>query len=104
MPKTQVHCLVCAQPMKKVVVAGGIEVDCCDAHGVWLDVGEMAALLNHAAQGQATPATGPRVRAQRSEPSALATAGKRMLGSAASGAGFGLGSALAGTLVRKLLG
>jgi len=112
MAKRQLHCIVCAKPMQIVTVAGGVEIDCCDEHGVWLDVGELAALLNHS---QATAAVPPRVVQQPQpapppapppppKPSILEGTGKRLLNSAASGAGFGAGYSLASTLVRKIFG
>jgi hypothetical protein len=86
--------------MHKVTVAGGIEIDCCDAHGVWLDVGEMAALLNQQAATQVAPA--PAV--QKKEKGMLDGVGKRLISGAAHGAGWGAGSTLASTLIRKLFG
>ena len=31
--------------MKKRVVGDGVEIDYCDAHGIWLDAGELVYLL-----------------------------------------------------------
>jgi len=96
--------------MDKITVAGGIEIDCCDEHGVWLDVGEMAALLNHrAAEASAAPAAPAPPAA--AEPAAVSKGkgmlqgvGKRVVHGAAHGAGFGAGVTVASTLIRKLFG
>ena len=103
MPQQQVHCLVCAQPMRKVTIAGGIEIDCCDAHGVWLDVGELAALLNQREQPEPakTRKKEPRVAKDKG---VLEGAGRRLVQGAAHGAGFGAGTTLASALIRKILG
>ena len=87
--------------MHKVTVAGGIEVDCCDQHGVWLDVGEMAALLN---QQAAAPKAAKAPAGKKKEKGMLDDVGKRLIQGAAHGAGWGAGSTLASTLIRKLFG
>jgi len=33
--------------MTKVIVAGGVQIDVCDAHGAWLDVGELQAIVDY---------------------------------------------------------
>ncbi|MFW5741540.1 MAG: zf-TFIIB domain-containing protein [Myxococcota bacterium] len=103
MPQHQVHCVVCAKPMRKVTVAGGIEIDCCDEHGVWLDVGEMAALLNHRATESASAAA-QQPPAGSKQKSMLEGVGKRVVSGAAYGAGWGVGSTVASALIRKVLG
>lgn len=100
MPQHTVHCVVCAKPMRKLTV-GNIEVDCCDEHGVWLDVGEMSALLNQKALPEAAP---PKTKPRREQKGALDGVGKGLIQSAARGAGFGAGSTLASVLIRKILG
>ena len=84
--------------MRKVKVAGGIEIDCCDEHGVWLDVGEMAALLNQSASSKAAAPQQPQQKGM------LDGVGNRLIKGAAHGAGWGAGSTLASVLIRKLLG
>lgn len=99
MPTQSIHCVMCAQPMKKVRVAGGTEVDVCDEHGVWLDVGELNAIVSHheAAVKRAGGGGAP-------ERSLVGQLGERLASSAASGVGFGAGTALASSLIRRLLG
>ena len=52
------NCPHCGAVMSKVRVASGaVEVDCCDAHGVWLDNGELQKIIADAEQRSA-PAFG----------------------------------------------
>lgn len=74
--------------MEKVVVAGGTEIDCCDQHGVWLDLGELETIVQHYQKAR-----------ESSEPGFAGT----FLGSAARGAGFGAGASLARGLIQRLL-
>ncbi|MDP2339980.1 MAG: zf-TFIIB domain-containing protein [Deltaproteobacteria bacterium] len=85
------NCPKCASNMTKVKLDAGVEVDCCDSHGVWLDVGELQAILAHTEKRAASQ--GPGIGAQL---------GKQLVGSAVSGAGFGVGSGIASALVRSL--
>lgn len=78
--------------MTSVQVAGGTEIDCCDQHGVWLDVGELQAIVSH----YESPARGNQGLAGE--------VGRTLLDSAARGAGFGAGASLARNLIQKLLG
>jgi Zn-finger nucleic acid-binding protein len=89
--------------MRKVTLAGGVEIDCCDAHGVWLDVGELAALLNQREQPEAQPAR-KKEPGSRQDKGAFDGAGRRLVQGVAHGAGFGAGTTLASTLIRKILG
>jgi hypothetical protein len=93
MPSQIIPCVVCQQPMKKVLVAANVEVDCCDDHGIWLDRNELQTIMLHA-QEQA---------ASRS-PGLLDGVGQTIVQGAASGAGWSMGSALASSLVRRLFG
>ena len=45
MPTKVIYCPVCGTDIKKRVVGDGVEVDYCDAHGIWLDAGELEYLL-----------------------------------------------------------
>ncbi len=89
MPVEPMKCARCGSPMNKVSVAGGIEIDCCDEHGVWLDLGELDAIVKHY---------------ERSTPGVASGIGRKILDSAAHGAGFGAGSSLARGLIQRLLG
>ena len=84
------NCPKCATNMQKVKIEAGVEVDCCDSHGVWLDVGELQAILHHS---EKRANQGPGIGAQL---------GKQIVNSAVSGAGFGVGSGIASALVRSL--
>jgi Zn-finger nucleic acid-binding protein len=46
-PLDELPCPVCGRVMR-VVRRGGVSVDTCAAHGVWLDVGELDRLLEGA--------------------------------------------------------
>lgn len=89
MPVQPVKCARCGNPMNKVSVAGGIEIDCCDEHGVWLDLGELDAIVKHHDRANAGPSQ---------------SLGRKILDSAAHGAGLGAGSSLARVLIQRLLG
>lgn len=88
MPREALNCLMCGDRMKKVGLASGVEIDCCDAHGVWLDVGELQSLITHHERG-----------GRGNE----GLAGK-LLDSATRGAGAGIGWTLASALIRRLFG
>jgi len=75
--------------MKKVQLASGVEIDACDDHGVWLDVGELQQLVRHHERAAAPP--------QESFAS-------KMGDSASRGAGAGIGWQLASALIRRLFG
>ncbi len=95
MPSQTVNCPVCATTMKKVTVAGGVEVDVCDAHGAWLDVGELQSIIDFHERAASSPATGPSV---------VSRLGQNLMSGAAHGAGFGAGTAIARSLIHRLLG
>ncbi|MBL8022519.1 MAG: zf-TFIIB domain-containing protein [Leptospirales bacterium] len=75
--------------MSKLRVASGVEIDCCDDHGVWLDVGELDQIANHF---------------EKNSQGAVSGIGKTILDSAARGAGFGAGASLARSLAQRLFG
>lgn len=79
--------------MKKVAVAAGVEIDCCDAHGVWLDNNELQAIVAHAEQSTSSGAG-----------STVSELAHTVMSSAASGAGFSVGSNLASALIRRVFG
>ena len=95
------NCPKCSSVMNKVGLAAGIEIDCCDAHGAWLDVGELQAIVSYA-ERSTTPVH--RSAPSSQGPSVLEGMGRQLVSSAVSGAGFGVGSSLASTLVRKIFG
>lgn len=41
------NCPVCNSPMH-IATIKGITVDVCDAHGIWLDKGEIEKIMEHA--------------------------------------------------------
>lgn len=118
MSRLPLACPMCAQPMRRTLAAPSVEVDCCDAHGVWLDLGELEALGQHLAVRQVPAAPAPvagfgmaapaAAAAAPAGPSLLESAGRILVQSAAGGAGFGagtsVGSIVASSLVRKLFG
>lgn len=79
--------------MKKVQIPSGVEIDCCDDHGVWLDNDELQKIIEHAQSN-----------AQSGGPSMVEGLGRTLVESAVSGAGWGAGTGLATTLIRKLFG
>jgi Zn-finger nucleic acid-binding protein len=69
--------------MTKFHTPANVELDSCEAHGVWLDSNELEVILRQQTQEQ------------RSEgPSAFEGAGRTFVQSAVGGAGFGLVNAL----------
>lgn len=89
MPRDPLSCPFCATKMKKVQLASGVEIDACDDHGVWLDVGELQQLVRH------------HERAAAPQKEGLAS---KLVDSAARGAGAGLGWTIASALIRRLFG
>ena len=57
-------CAQCQGPMVTVTLLG-IELDRCPAHGVWLDHGELAAVLEHAGELPDKQLIGPDVKLPR---------------------------------------
>jgi hypothetical protein len=94
--------------MLKQQIPPGIEVDHCEAHGAWLDRGELEALL----QADAAPAL-PRARggrraaappAEEGVGAVLSRAGQRFGNSALSGAGSTLGRKVMGGVLSAVFG
>ena len=94
MPSHLVPCVGCHKSMNKVSVAGGVEIDCCDDHGVWLDRNELDTIIAHAQQQAPQP----------SSPGAFEGLGRTVVQGAASGVGWRFGSELASSLVRRIFG
>lgn len=86
MPSQPIHCPVCQKPMVKFQAPANVEIDACDAHGVWLDNHELDTLLKAANQP--------------SEPGMFDGFGRTVVQSAAGGIGF----SLANSLVRRIFG
>lgn len=81
MPAETINCPVCQQPMQKQDVPQGVEIDYCDAHGVWLDAGELEAI----------------VQAEQAKPAAVAPTATRPVPS-------GAGASLAHTVSSVMAG
>ena len=47
MPSELIDCPICRIAMQKRTINGGLELDYCDRHGVWLDAGELERILAH---------------------------------------------------------
>ena len=63
-PPGQRPCPICGEAMR-FESQGPVHIDVCDHHGMWLDHGELPALLSHA-RGQSTRSVNRRVaRARR---------------------------------------
>ncbi len=90
MPAHKINCPICQQPMTKFQAPGNVEIDSCNAHGVWLDSNELEMVVRQAGQPEAASG-GPGV---------FEGAGRTFVQSAVGGAGF----SLANTLIRKLFG
>ncbi len=94
MPEMQVLCPICKTPMQKRTIPQGLVIDFCDAHGVWLDVGELEAIAAAAAQ---TGGTG-------GEESLLKSVGKGLGRSAVFGAGATIGHRIVGGIIDSVFG
>lgn len=91
MPVKPVDCPVCGSTMQKRVVGDGVEIDYCDWHGVWLDLGELERLL--VSCGGREP-----VR----QPGLGKAVARGLAGAAVMGAGFSIGQRLVGGIVDGL--
>ena len=88
------NCPKCGSAMGRVQLpAAGVEIDCCEAHGVWLDVGELQQIV----QAQAQRGGGGRGAARQAP-----GIGTQLMGGVARGAAHGVGSGLASGLIRSL--
>lgn len=90
MPIQSISCPVCGGPMRKERVCGNVEIDFCDMHGVWLDVGEMERILADSGSVQ---------RQQQSIGGGIV---KNLAGAAVVGAGMSIGHRLVGGMVSAL--
>lgn len=91
MPAQVIDCPVCGTAMQKRVVGGGMEIDYCEWHGAWLDIGEMEHLLAASGGGQA----------QR-QPGVGRAVVQGLAGAAVMGAGFSIGQRMVGGIVDAL--
>ena len=91
MPAQTIDCPVCGTPMRKHVVGEGVEIDYCDQHGVWLDVGEMERLLAASGGGLVSR-----------QPGVGKSIAQGLAGAAVMGAGFSIGQSLVGGLLHAL--
>lgn len=91
MPVRNIDCPVCGAAMQKQVVSGGVEIDFCDFHGVWLDAGELEHLLavRDGQQATRTPGVGKSIA-------------QGLAGAAVMGAGFHLGGRMVGGILDGL--
>lgn len=88
------NCPKCGAAMSKLDLPSGAEIDTCEAHGVWLDVGELERIV----QFQAQRVGGGRGRAAPQQPSMTS----RVVGGVVSGVAHGAGAGLASGLIRRL--
>ncbi len=91
MPSEAIACLRCQRTMTKVRLPSGVDVDCCDDHGVWLDRGELEQIVRHAESTRSSSHSGPSI---------LGQVGATFVDSAVRGAGWSLSS----NLVRRIFG
>ncbi len=109
MPHHPVACPVCGQTMQKHNIPQGLEIDHCATHGVWLDQGELEALLR-VAQPTATAMQGPPSRAQPQhahEPgigAAMKQVGQHFGQSVVMGAGATVGNRIVGGIIDAVFG
>ena len=94
MPHHPVVCPVCGQTMQKHNIPQGLEIDHCAAHGVWLDQGELEALLRLAPP----PATAPPAPSS-GVGAAMKQVGQQFGQSVVMGAGATLGNRLIGGII-----
>jgi Zn-finger nucleic acid-binding protein len=91
MPHHPVACPVCGQTMQKHHIPQGLEIDHCAAHGVWLDQGELEALLRLAPPAAPAPSSGVGA--------AVKQVGQQFGQSVVMGAGATLGNRLIGGII-----
>lgn len=103
MPHHPVACPVCGQIMQKRNVPQGLEIDHCAAHGVWLDHGELEALLR-LAQPTATANLAPPPPPSSGAGEALKQVGQHFGQSVVMGAGATLGNRLIGGIIDSVFG
>lgn len=91
MPSEFINCPICRSAMQKRAINGGLELDYCDRHGVWLDAGELERIL--ATFGGGSPG------GQGGVGKSIA---QNLAGAAVVGAGFSIGHRLVGGIVDAL--
>ena len=91
--------------MQKQLIPQGVEVDHCEHHGVWLDRGELEALLQREAPPTVRRKRGaPAVEAEGGLGATLQRAGQQFGRSAVRGAGATLGHRLMNGVVDAVFG
>lgn len=103
MPHHPVACPVCGQVMQKHNIPQGLEVDHCATHGVWLDHGELEALLR-VAQPAATAYEAPREAPSSGVGAAVKQVGQQFGQSVVMGAGATLGNRIIGGILDSVFG
>ncbi|MEZ4390368.1 MAG: zf-TFIIB domain-containing protein [Polyangiales bacterium] len=106
MPAHPIACPVCGQSMQKQNIPQGIELDLCNEHGVWLDRGELEAMLLR--ETAAKPARGGRAAkapaAEGGFGATLERAGAQFGRSAVYGAGSTMGRRAMNGVIDALFG
>lgn len=97
MPHHPVLCPVCGQTMQKHPIPQGLEVDHCPSHGVWLDLGELEALVQRAPVTAAAPS--PAAPPGAGVGAAVKQAGQHFGQSVVMGAGATLGNRIVGGIL-----
>ena len=101
MPEAIVKCPICSTDMQKKQVPPALVIDYCDAHGVWLDAGELETMLQSAEKD--LPATsGGNPAATGGADSMLKDAGRQLGRSALFGVGASVGHRLVGGILDGL--
>ena len=103
MPSNTINCPICGSTMLKKHVAGGIEIDYCEYHGVWLDVGELEQMF--AASNSSSNASQPMINMQSARSNGVSKGkgiAKGLGGAVVMGAGFSIGHRLVGSIVDAL--
>lgn len=105
MPHHPVACPVCGQTMQKHAIPQGLEVDHCAAHGVWLDLGELEALVR-VAQPTATAhhAPPPHHPPESGVGATVKQVGAQFGQSVVMGAGATLGNRIVGGILQAVFG
>lgn len=98
------NCPKCGGGMSRVALPSGVEIDACEDHGVWLDVGELQQILAFQAQrggGRGAGGMGGMGGRGRRAPEPPSLASKMATG-VATGMARGAGAGLASSLIRSL--
>ncbi len=102
MPHHPVLCPVCGQTMQKHSIPQGLEVDHCPSHGVWLDLGELEALVQRApvtAAAPSHPAPSHQAPSGAGVGAAVKQVGQQFGQSVVMGAGATLGNRIVGGIL-----